>query len=85
LDEIVKFFERITEDMEGINWHIVGLTSFIEVVENDLIYAELPNGYTYDKQDDYYLHQTQHGEDYFTGTIIYPIAKEKAVIVEYDC
>lgn len=85
MEEVVKFFEKLSEDMNGLTWSVSGLTDYKEVTENDNAYAELSDGSTFDKQDDYYLYQVQHGEDYFSGTIIYPITEDKAIIIHYDC
>ncbi|MFZ7945716.1 hypothetical protein [Neobacillus sp. 19] len=85
MNEVVKFLENIIEDMNDINWCIVGLTDYKEVTGVEEVYAELPDGSIFDKQDDYYLHQVQHGDDFYSGTIIYPITDNKAVIIHYDC
>lgn len=85
MEEVVKFFEKLSEAMSDVTWSVSGMTNYKEVTESENVYAELPDGSTFNKQDEYYLEQTQYGEDCFSGTVIYPITEDKAVIIHYDC
>jgi hypothetical protein len=85
MEKVIKFLEELIEEMNDTSWRMGTITDYKEITKDDDTYAELPNGSIYEKQDDWYITQTHHGEDWYSGTIIYPITESKAVIIYYDC
>jgi len=85
MTEVITFMEKLLEEMSDVSWCVTGITDFKEVKENDEVYAELADGSAFTKQDDYYIGQVQHGDDWYSGTIIYPITDTKALTIHYDC
>lgn len=84
MEQTIEFINELIEKMSDVNWNISEVVEFKEVEEDGELYAELNDGSTFEKQDDYYITQTQHGDDWFSGTIIYPITEGKALKIHYD-
>lgn len=85
MKETIKYLEKLIEDMSDCSWGIQEIVEYREIEEDETKYAELADGSLYKKQDDLYIHQTQGGEDYFYGTIIYPLTEKQALRIYYDC
>lgn len=82
---IDEYITELVESLEDVNWCIKSVVEFKRVREDDEFYAELEDGSRFEEQDNYYIQQIQHGDDWFSGTIIYPITENKAVLIHYDC
>lgn len=86
MTEVITFMEKLLEEMSDVSWCISEITEYKETLTDGKGFvAELPSGSTYEKQDDYYIEQIQHGDDWFSGTIIYPITATKALTIHYNC
>jgi len=86
MTEVITFMEKLLEEMQDVSWCVGGTTDYKETIEDGKgLVAELPDGGTFKRQEDYYIEQIQRGDDWFSGTIIYPITDTKALIIHYDC
>lgn len=86
MEQVVRFMEELLEDMDGTYWQIESVEEFEEVTESDTEYAKMPDGSTYEKQDNIYVYQTSgHLGDNYSGTIIKPITEKLALRIVYSC
>lgn len=85
MEQAIEFLNNLIEKLSDVSWSISEIVEFKEVTEGEEIYAELSDGSTFEKQDDWYITQIQHGDDWFSGTIIYPITDSKAALINYSC
>ena len=85
MEKTVEFLNKVIEEFSDVTWGISRIENFKEIVDGEAVYAKLEDGSTFDKQDDFYIHQTQHGDDWFSGTIIYPITDNQALVIHYSC
>lgn len=85
MEQVMDFLKTLMEKLEDVNWSFSEIVEYKEVEEDEKIYAELSNGLTLDKQDDWYINQSQHGEDFFSGIIIYPLIYNKGLLIHYSC
>lgn len=86
MNEIVTFFEKLSDKLsEATEWNITKMVDYKEVIDGDMVYAEIRGNYVFAKEDDWYISQEQHGEDSYSGIIIYPITDTKALFINYFC
>ncbi|MBG9453388.1 hypothetical protein ABE61_04700 [Lysinibacillus sphaericus] len=85
MQQTSDYINGLIEELSDVSWGISAIVDYKEVKEDDDVYAELTDGSTFKKHDDYYIQQTQHGDDWFSGTIIYPINENKALQINYSC
>lgn len=85
MEQTISFLTGLIDELSDVTWNIINVVDYKEIEEDEIIYAELENGSTFKKEDDYYIDQIQHGEDSFSGTVIYPITENKALQIWYCC
>lgn len=83
---IVEFLRNLIESMSDCNWEINSIVKYEEIILNEKLYAKTEDCSLYEKQDNFYLEQTTtEMGDYHYGTIIYPISKNQALKLGYNC
>ncbi|MBD5639473.1 MULTISPECIES: hypothetical protein [Clostridium] len=83
--DIMKFMQKLIEDMNDIGWMIEKIVDGKKVVKNDDNYLEI-DGELYDEQDDFYIKQwTDSCGDGYYGVIFYPLENNKYLKINYSC
>lgn len=85
MTEVIKFMEKLLEEMQDTSWSILEITDYKETIEDGGLVAKLPNGETYRYQGEYFIEEIKTDDDCYSGKIIYPITDKKALVIEYDC
>lgn len=83
--DIIKFMEKLIEDMHDIEWVIETIVEGKKVVKNEDNCLEV-DGELYEEQDDFYIKQwTDSSGDGYYGVIFYPLENNKYLKINYYC